>query len=66
MLILMRRAGEAIRIGDDITVKVVSLEGSRVRIGVNAPRAIQVDREEVAEKKRLGLQPAAKRIAAAG
>ena len=66
MLILMRRAGEAIRIGDDITVKVVSLEGSRVRIGVNAPREVQVDREEVAEKKRLGLQPAAKRLVAVG
>jgi carbon storage regulator len=44
MLILMRRAGESIRIGDDITVKIVSLERNRVRVGVNAPRDVRVDR----------------------
>ena len=65
MLILMRRAGESIRIGDDITVKIVSLERNRVRVGVNAPREVRVDREEVAEKKRLGIEPV-KRLAATG
>ena len=66
MLILMRRAGESIRIGDDITVKIVSLDRNRVRVGVNAPRNVRVDREEVAEKKRLGLEPPVTRLAAAG
>lgn len=66
MLILMRRAGESIRIGDDITVKIVSLERNRVRVGVNAPRDVRVDREEIAEKKRLGLAPPVKRLAATG
>jgi len=64
MLILMRRAGESIRIGDDVTVKIVSLERNRVRLGVNAPREVRVDREEVAEKKRLGHEPPVKRLAA--
>jgi carbon storage regulator len=64
MLILMRRAGESIRIGDDITVKIVSFERNRVRVGVNAPREVRVDREEVAEKKRLALEPPPKRLAA--
>lgn len=66
MLILMRRAGETICIGDDVTVKIVSLERNRVRIGVNAPRQVRVDREEVAEKKRLGIAPAPRRIASTG
>ena len=62
MLILMRRAGESIRIGDDITVKIVNVDRNRVRVGVNAPREVRVDREEVAEKKRLGIEPV-KRLA---
>ena len=45
MLILMRRAGESIQIGDDITVKIVSVDRGRVRVGVNAPRDVRVDRE---------------------
>ncbi len=52
MLILTRRAGEAIRIGDDIEVTVMAVNGSQVRIGINAPRNIAVDREEIAERKR--------------
>ena len=62
MLILMRRAGETICIGDDVTIKVVSLDRNRVRLGVQAPRAVRVDREEVAEKKRQGIDPPLKRI----
>jgi carbon storage regulator len=60
MLILTRRAGEALRIGDDIEVTVMAVSGSQVRIGINAPRNIAVDREEIAERKRrerAGLAP---------
>ena len=52
MLILTRRAGEALRIGDDIGVTVMAVNGSQVRIGINAPRDVAVDREEIAERKR--------------
>jgi len=51
-LILTRRAGEALRIGDDIEVTVMAVNGSQVRIGINAPRDVAVDREEIAERKR--------------
>jgi carbon storage regulator len=61
MLILMRRPGETICIGDDVTITVMSVEGNRVRIGVKAPREVTVDREEIAEKKRLGIGPPAPR-----
>jgi carbon storage regulator len=65
MLILTRRAGEALRIGDDIEVTVMAVNGSQVRIGINAPRDVAVDREEIAERKRrdreaLGTGEAAK------
>jgi carbon storage regulator len=64
MLILTRRAGEALRIGDEIEVTVMAVNGSQVRIGINAPRNIAVDREEIAERKRrdrevMGGSPAA-------
>jgi len=54
MLILMRKKDEMIRIGDDITVTVLSVEGQQVRLGVQAPRNVVVDREEVAERRRAG------------
>jgi carbon storage regulator len=59
MLILMRRAGESIHIGPNIVVTLVSLDRNRARIGVQAPRDITVDREEIAKKKQAGV-PAAK------
>ena len=53
-------------IGRDITVTVMALEGNRVRIGVNAPRDVAVDREEIAEKKRQELAGILLSISAAG
>jgi carbon storage regulator len=53
MLVLMRRVGEKIRIGETIIVTVISLDKGRVRLGVEAPREVTVDRAEVAEKKLL-------------
>lgn len=47
MLILTRRTGEAVIIGDEISVSVLSINGIHVRIGVNAPRDVPVHREEV-------------------
>ncbi len=50
-LILTRRPGETIQIGKDVTVTVLSLHGQQVRIAVNAPRDVIVDREEIALKR---------------
>ena len=56
MLVLMRRPGESIHIGSDIVVTLIALERNRARIGIEAPKAVPIDREEIAEKKRLDLQ----------
>ncbi len=47
MLILTRRVGETLMIGDDITVRVLAIKSNQVRIGVNAPRDVTVHREEI-------------------
>ena len=52
MLILTRRAGESLRIGENVEVTVMAINGAQVRIGIQAPINISVDREEVAERKR--------------
>lgn len=52
MLLLTRREGEKIIIGDDIEVVVLEIRGSQVRIGVKAPPNITVDREEIYLRKR--------------
>lgn len=47
MLILTRRVGETLMIGDDVTVTVLGVKGNQVRIGVEAPRDVGVHREEI-------------------
>ena len=47
MLILSRKVGEAITIGEDVQIQVLSVKGGQVRVGISAPRAVQVNREEV-------------------
>lgn len=51
MLILTRRIGESICIGEDITVTVTGINGSQVRIGINAPSDVSVDRQEIRNRK---------------
>lgn len=47
MLILTRKSGEGIRIGDSITIKVIEIRGNQVRLGVDAPKNIMVHRDEI-------------------
>lgn len=52
MLILTRRVGEALVIGDNISVSILGVKGSQVRIGVNAPKDVAVHREEIIDRIR--------------
>ena len=50
MLVLTRRTGEKIRLGKDIAITVVAVNGNQVRLGIGAPRDIQVHREEIHQR----------------
>ncbi len=52
MLILTRRVGETLMIGDEVTVTVLGVKGNQVRIGVNAPKDVAVHREEIYDRIR--------------
>lgn len=58
MLILTRKAGEAIMIGDDIVVKVLGVRGGQVKLGVEAPRTLPVHRQEIFERIRAEREDA--------
>jgi carbon storage regulator len=54
MLILTRRVGESVVIGEDVTVTVLGVKGNQVRIGINAPKNVSVHREEIFERIKNG------------
>jgi carbon storage regulator len=65
MLILTRRIGESVMIGDDVSITVLAVKGNQVRVGIDAPKHISVHREEVYERvkaaKAADLAPAINR-----
>ncbi len=58
MLILTRRVGESLMVGDEITVTVLGVKGNQVRIGVSAPRDVAVHREEIYNRIQSDDKPA--------
>jgi len=55
MLILTRRVGETLMIGDDVEVTVLGVKGNQVRVGVAAPKSVSVHRQEIYERIQKGL-----------
>jgi carbon storage regulator len=56
MLILTRRTGETVMIGNEVTLTVLGVKGNQVRIGINAPKSVPVHREEIYERIKRELQ----------
>jgi carbon storage regulator len=63
MLILSRKIGEAIKIGDDVTLIVIGIKGVQIRLGIDAPRNVSVHREEI--HKRIELEEKRQKYAVA-
>ena len=61
MLILTRRVGETVMIGDNVTVTILGVKGNQVRVGVNAPKEVAVHREEIYERIKREEQAAGNR-----
>jgi carbon storage regulator len=59
MLVLTRRSGESVMIGDDIVITVLEVRGDVIRVGIRAPRDIQVHREEIYRELQAANQEAA-------
>jgi len=59
MLVLTRKVGQQIRIGEDVVVTVVRIQGDKVRLGIEAPSHVVVHREEVRQRLRAAAIPAA-------
>jgi carbon storage regulator len=57
MMILMRRMGETVMVGDDVTVTVIGVKGTQVRLGINAPKDVPVHREEIHERIQREQRP---------
>lgn len=53
MLILTRKVGESLIIGDNVKVTVLAVKGNQVRVGIDAPKDVQVHREEIFERIKL-------------
>lgn len=65
MLILTRREGESVLIGDQVTITVLRVKGNQVRLGVNAPKDVAVQREEISERVRTEVTEATSTVSAA-
>lgn len=65
MLILQRKAGQALQIGDDIVISVVSIENNRVRLSISAPNDVTILRSELVEAKRTNRESVAEQTAPA-
>ncbi|WP_017904068.1 carbon storage regulator CsrA [Pseudomonas asplenii] len=61
MLILTRKCGESINIGDNITITILGVSGQQVRVGINAPKDVAVHREEIYQRIQAGLSAGEKK-----
>ena len=66
MLILTRKVGETLMIGDDVTVTVLGVKGNQVRIGINAPKDVAVHREEIYNKIQAELNTSSDKVESNG